>query len=99
MAALRAEGWRHFHTTRDDDGPVYHLQRALPPSVAEVVEAETAPASGTALNPPYSVGERRGSYYPVLDADENEVETVQGLDNAESAVAALNAGTADGTPA
>lgn len=55
--------------------------------IADVVDgASTAePAQG-----PYALGERRGSYYPVVGASGQEIETVQGLEAAEQRVKELN---------
>src|SRR5690625_3779372 len=55
--------------------------------IADVVDgASTAePAQG-----PYALGERRGSYYPIVGASGQEIETVQGREAAEQRVKELN---------
>lgn len=61
--------------------------------------AEAAPSGAAGRRRPFALGERAGAWYPVLDGEGAEVDKVLGRDNALAAVAALNAGTADGTAA
>lgn len=71
----------------------------LPPASQEERSAPAQGGTPPAASGPFTLGEPSGTWFPVLDGSGAQVDKVKGEANAQAAVDALNAGTADGTAA